>query len=116
MHGDCGHSETHFCISATCSEVTLPLVLRELDTLPSNSSPSLAIFNTTSLTNSPRYIPLIIFSKLHGTHRRGTTGLEVAQLHLCHDMLHFSGLSAFFYVCFPGLLEAASISLSNSVM
>lgn len=71
---------TYSSMAATCAVVIFPLVFRALDTFPSNSSPSLAIFNTTSLTNSPRYSPLIIFSKLQVGNKGGNTdrgGIQV---------------------------------------
>lgn len=55
---------TYSSMAATSAVLIFPLVLRALDTRPSNSSPNLAIFSSTSLTSSPRYIPLTIFSKL----------------------------------------------------
>lgn len=55
---------TYSSIAATSAVVIFPLVLRASDTCPSNNFPSFAIFNTTNLTNSPRYIPLTIFSNL----------------------------------------------------
>lgn len=108
---------TYSSMAATWAVVIFPLVLRALDTHPSNSSPSLAIFNTTSLTNSPRYIPLTIFSKLEQDKKYGnreTAGMKADTLMLFHIMTKKS--SCFSYSCFPGLLEVASTSLSNSVM
>ena len=68
----------HSSIAATCAVVIFPLVLRASDTHPSNSSPRLAIFNTTNLTNSPRYIPPTIFSNLQ---QRKTRVAEIS--HTC---------------------------------
>lgn len=54
----------YFSMAATCRVSILPLVWSVEDILPPNRRPALAIFSKTSLTSSPRYRPLIIFSNL----------------------------------------------------
>lgn len=54
----------YFSMAATCRVSILPLVWRVEDVLPPNKRPALAIFSRMSLTSSPRYRPLIIFSNL----------------------------------------------------
>lgn len=110
---------TYSSMAATCSVVIVPLVLKALDTCPLNSSPSFAIFNTTSLTSSPRYIPPTIFSRLRVGEEKGAEGV-CSFYGVNHIVLH--NMSYYEknqwcspHICFPGLLEAASKSLSNSV-
>lgn len=74
---------TYSSMAATCAVVIFPLVFKACDTCPSKSRPSLAIFSTTSLTNSPRYIPLTIFSKLHISKNNVETQNRGLMLALC---------------------------------
>lgn len=55
---------SYFSIADTCFISILPLVSRAADTFPLKSSPSFAIFRRMSLTSSPKYRLLIIFSNL----------------------------------------------------
>lgn len=55
---------TYFSIAATCCVSILPFVRRAEDFAPPNRRPALAIFSKMSLTSSPKYRPLIIFSNL----------------------------------------------------
>lgn len=60
-------------MAATCCVSILPLVWRAEDFIPPNRRPALAIFSRMSLTSSPRYKPLIIFSNLQfGEHVSGS--------------------------------------------
>lgn len=55
---------SYFSIAATCFVSILLLVQRAVDNFPLKSKPSLVIFRIISLTSSPKYNPLIIFSNL----------------------------------------------------
>lgn len=62
--GTQGGRGTHFSMAETCFVSNFPLVRSSGVILPSKSSPSLAIFTRMSLTSSPMYSPLTIFSNL----------------------------------------------------
>lgn len=57
-------TSSYFSIADTCFISILPLVSRAADTFPLKSRPSFVIFRRMSLTSSPRYRLLIIFSNL----------------------------------------------------
>lgn len=81
---------THFSMAETCFVSNFPLVRSSGVILPSKSSPSLAIFTRMSLTSSPMYIPLTIFSNLQeraavNTHGfTGNTKRHRPAVHLHH--------------------------------
>lgn len=54
----------YISMAATCCVSILPFVRRAEDFAPPNRRPTLAIFSKMSLTSSPMYSPLIIFSNL----------------------------------------------------
>lgn len=66
---------SYFSIAHTCFISILSLVSRAVDTFPLNSRPSFVIFRRMSLTSSPKYRLLIIFSNLEWE-ARGITGVH----------------------------------------
>lgn len=73
-------SMTYFSMAEMCLVSNLPLVSSSGVILPSNSSPSLAIFTRMRRTSSPIYIPLTIFSNLWHRQTENQKG-KVKQTH-----------------------------------